>query len=382
MRIDALETVLAGESLFVRIATDTGLVGYGQTGYWGYPDAVGLVVESFRDKLIGRDPLSRERLWNELYRSQPFRGGVVTAGVAAVDIALWDIAGQFFDVPCYVLMGGPVRERIRLHSVLASGWLDSRDAVQDLVDEAVASVEEGFTALKFDPFMDGEDGFQTKAWSRQLKDASEAVGAVRDAVGWDVDIAIELHRKLSTGEAGPLFEELRQHRVYMIEDALSPDGIARWGHLPSGVAPTGTGERLDSIWDFADLVGTDGVDILRPDVGQAGGISHTLKIAALAESHGLRLLCHNYVGPLLTLATAHVYASVMNVSTMEYTLLDEKSPRSEILATPAKRDGGYLQLPASPGLGYGSLTTDHLGAFGRWHPHGLPTTPDGGLHVR
>jgi galactonate dehydratase len=382
MKIDSMDTILAGDSLFVRLVTDSGLVGYGQTGYWGYPDSVGLVVESFRDKLIGADPLARERIWNELYRSQPFRGGVVTAAVAAVDIALWDIAGLQFEVPCYVLMGGPVRDRIRLHSVLASGWLESRDGLQDLVDEAKASVAEGFTALKFDPFMDGDDGFQTKSWARQLLDASQAVGAVRDAVGWDVDIAIELHRKLSTGEAGPLYEELRQHRVYMIEDALSPDGINRWALLPAGVAPTGTGERLDSIWDFADLVATDRVDILRPDVGQAGGMSHTLKIAALAEAHGLRLLCHNYVGPLLTLATAHVYGSVMNVSTMEYTLLDEQSPRVQILGTPAKRVGGYLELPTAPGLGYGTVTTEHLGPFNRWHPHGLPTTPDGGLHVR
>ena len=382
MQIDAVDTILAGDSLFVRVATDDGLVGYGQTGYWGYPDAVAAAVESFRDKLLGRDPLARERLWNEMYRSQPFRGGVVTAGVAAVDIALWDIAGQHFGVPCYVLMGGPVRERIRLHAVLASGWLDSRDALQDLVDEATGAVAEGFTAIKFDPFMDGADGFQTKSWARQLKDASETVGAVRDAVGWDVDIAVELHRKLSTGEAGPLYEELRQYRLYMIEDALSPDGINRWGLLPAGVAPTGTGERLDSIWDFADLVATDRVDIVRPDVGQAGGISHTLKIAALAESKGLRLLCHNYVGPLLTLATAHVYASVVNVSTMEYTLLDEKEPRSTILGTPARRVGGYLELPAGPGLGYGTVSTDQLGPFARWHPHGLPTMPDGGLHVR
>jgi galactonate dehydratase len=382
MRIESVDTLLAGESLFVRLTVDDGTTGYGQTGYWGYPDAVERVVSSFEPALVGRDPLARERLWSDLYRSQPFRGGVVSAAVAAVDIALWDLAGKHFGVPCYRLAGGPVRDRIRLHSVLASGWLDERSGVEDLVAEAVASAEAGFTAIKFDPFVDGPDGFQTKSWARQLKDAVETVAVVRDAVGWDVDIAVELHRKLSAGEAGPLYEELRPHRVYLVEDALSPDRIARWGSLPAGAAPTGTGERLDSIWDFADLVRTDRVEILRPDVGQAGGISHTLKIAALAESFGLRLLCHNYVGPLLTLATAHVHASVINVSTMEYTLLDEKPPRSGILSNPARRVGGYLELPDLPGLGYGEVRTDHLGPFERWRPHDAPMLPDGSRHAR
>ena len=191
MQIDAVDTILAGDSLFVRVATDDGLVGYGQTGYWGYPDAVAAAVESFRDKLLGRDPLARERLWNEMYRSQPFRGGVVTAGVAAVDIALWDIAGQHFGVPCYVLMGGPVRERIRLHAVLASGARQPRCAAGPR-GRGHGAVAEGYPAIKFDPFMDGADGSETKSWARQLKDASETVGAVRDAVGWDVDIAVEL----------------------------------------------------------------------------------------------------------------------------------------------------------------------------------------------
>lgn len=381
MRIESVDTHLLGDTVLVSITTDDGLVGWGQSALWGYPDAVQVAVDAVGGRLVGMDPLARERIWYEVYRAQPFRGSFVSAAAAAIDIALWDIAGRHFEVPCYVLMGGPVRERIRLHLVLGSGWLDKGGGTEALVVEAREAVAMGFTAIKFDPFLDGPDGFQSRSWGRRVLDAVKTAGAVREAVGWDIDIALELHRKFAAAEAAVLYAQLGEIRPYMIEDALPPDGIAPWATLPR-TTPTGTGERLDTIWEFADLVATGGVSILRPDVGEAGGISHVLKIAALAEANGLQILCHNYVGPLLTLATAHIYASVQNVSTMEYTLLDERPPRTGLLGSQAIREGGYLRLPEGTGLGYGTIDPTTLGEFKRWRPQPTPISPDGGLYLR
>ena len=130
------------------------------------------------------------------------------------------------------------------------------------------------------------------------------------------------------------------------------------------------------------MVTAGGVGILRPDIGEAGGLSHVLKIAALAEAHGLQILCHNYVGPLLTLATAHLYSSVQNVATMEYTLLDEAPPRNQLLGRQAIREGGYLRLPDGIGLGYATIDPKTLGEFNRWRPQPTPISPDGGLYLR
>ena len=370
-----------GDTLLVSIATDKGLVGWGQSALWGYPDAVKVAVDAVGGRLVGMDALARERIWYEVFRAQPFRGSFVSAAAAAIDIALWDLAGQRFDVPCYVLMGGPVRERIRLHLVLGSGWLDQGGGTDALVAEAKRAVALGFTAIKLDPFLDGPDGFQSRTWSRRVSDAVQTAKAVREAVGWDVDIAFELHRKFAAAEAAVLYSELADLRPYMIEDALPPDGIAPWASLPR-TSPTGTGERLDTIWEFADLVTAGGVGILRPDIGEAGGLSHVLKIAALAEAHGLQILCHNYVGPLLTLATAHLYSSVQNVATMEYTLLDEAPPRNQLLGRQAIREGGYLRLPDGIGLGYATIDPKTLGEFNRWRPQPTPISPDGGLYLR
>ena len=381
MRIEAVQTFLVADSLFVRVATDTGICGWGQTALWGFPDAAEVVLQSFRESLLGRNPLDRERLWYENFRAQPFRGSFLSGAIAAIDIALWDIAGQYFAVPCYRLMGGPVRDRIRLHLVMGSGWLERSASPASVASEARQAVDMGFTALKFDPFLDGPDGFQSTSWARCLLNAVRVVEAVREEVGWDVDLAFELHRKFSVAESAELYEALRKFHPYMIEDALPPDSIAAWGSLPR-TAISGTGERLDTIWEFADLIRTGAVDILRPDVGEAGGITHVLKIASLAEAFGLRLLCHNYVGPLVTLATAHVYAATQCVSTMEYTLLDERSPRCDLLEHSAVREGGYLLLPDSPGLGYSQVFLDTQPPYRRWAPHPLPSTLDGGLYLR
>jgi galactonate dehydratase len=384
VKIAKITTALVHEWLLVEVTTDDGIVGIGQSAYWGFPDACERVIDSFRDLLVGEDPLRRNHLWNLMYRSMPFRGGVLTSAIAAIDIALWDVAGKHHGVPAHVLMGGPVRDRVRLHAVMASGWLDERTSLDDVVAEARHLVEEGFTAVKFDPFPDGRLGFQADSYARMLRSGVEAVAAVREAVGWDVDIAIECHRKFGPGEAADFARQLEGFGIYMFEDALPADSTASWAELaPKVRIPIGTGERNDTIYEFRELL-AGGIVYARPDVGTAGGLTPSLKIAALAEAHHAQVICHNYVSPLLTAATLQLYAAIGNAGTFEYTMLDEQEPRSFLLQKPLERDGGWLKVPQEPGIGV-SLADDwreRLGDFKRWRPHLMWPRPDGSLYLR
>jgi len=385
MKIEHVETTLVHEWLIVRITTDTGLVGIGQSAYWGYPDACELVLDSYKALLVGEDPMNTAHLWLSMYRSAPFRGGVITSAIAAVDIALWDIKGKHLGVPVHVLLGGKVRDRIRLHAVLATGWLEDRASVDDVVREANEAVAEGFTAIKFDPFPDGAEGYQTDSYARMMKSGFDCVAAVRESVGWDVDIAVEGHRKLGPAEAVDFARELEPLRIFMYEDALQPDSLAAWREFTRKVTiPVGTGERNDTIWEFRELLEEGSVQYVRPDLGMAGGFTACMKIAAMAEAYHAQLLCHNYVSPLITAATVQLYAAVHNVSTFEYTLLDEREPRTFLLREPVRREGGFLTIPDAPGIGV-DLADDweeRLGAFARWRPHPLARRTDGSIHSR
>ncbi len=209
MRIDDVRSYVAGCMHFVTLHTDNGLVGLGQSGFWAYPTAVHAIVERFRDYLVGKDPSQIERHWQHPYRMGPFRGAALTAAVSAVDIALWDIKSQHFHTPVHELLGGRYRDRVRLCRLL---W--SKDG-HALVAEAQDAASQGFTAVKFDPLL---AGYQDASYARMSESCMELVGAVRSAVGLDVDIVLELHRKLTPLQALPLIERLASFSLLFCED--------------------------------------------------------------------------------------------------------------------------------------------------------------------
>ena len=188
MKIEQVETLLIGNGLVVRLTTDSGLTGLGQTACWGYPTAVQSIVDVYKEYLIGQNPLQIEHHWNHLYRMAPFRGTAIMGAVAAIDIALYDIKGKHFEVPAWELLGGSVRDKIRLHLLSGGGTPEANFA------SAKAAVEEGFTAVKFDPL---PGGYQDMAQARLIDTAVEITAAAREAGGPDLDLIIELHRKLT-----------------------------------------------------------------------------------------------------------------------------------------------------------------------------------------
>ena len=342
MKIDKIESMLIGGAYVVRITTDTGITGIGQTACWGYPTAVESIVEVFKNYLIGQNPLRIEHHWNYLYRMAPFRGTVIMGAVAAVDIALYDIKGKHFDVPVWELLGGNVRDKIRLHLLSGGPTAETNH------DAAKAAVAEGFTAMKFDPVT---SGYEDMGQARLIQNAVEITAAAREGGGPDLDLIVELHRKLTPMVAIDLAEALKPFHVLFLEDPIQIDSVSSQAQISAkSSAPFGNGERFVSIWEFRELLEQGGPQYLRPDVALAGGLTHCKKIAAIGESYHCAVVTHNFLGPITTAASLHLDATIPNFVTQEYTTGDESEGRA-MFKTSYKREGGYIPIPQSPGLG-------------------------------
>jgi galactonate dehydratase len=369
-KIERVEPLAIGGGCYVRITTDDGLVGVGQGAAWGYPAAVGQVLQSFSEYLVGQEAMRIEHHWQYLYRMAPFRGNVVSAAVSAIDIALWDIKGQRLQVPIWELLGGKCRDKVRLHLLMGGG------TPQDVYEKARAAAAEGFTAIKFDPL---PGGFQNLALDGLVGAAVDRVAAAREAVGREVDIIVELHRKLTPLQAMPVCEALAPLHPLFVEDPIQIDSIQSQAEIARRLtSPIGNGERLSSIWEFRELLVAGGHQYVRPDVGLAGGLTHVKKIAAIAESFHAGVVTHNFLGPLLTAASVHLDVSIPNFAVQEYSKVDEQ--RAEAFPGTLQRQGGYLPLPEAPGLGV-KIDDARLVELGRplFNPTGVPLRADGSV---
>ncbi|MEK9675327.1 MAG: mandelate racemase/muconate lactonizing enzyme family protein [Chloroflexota bacterium] len=351
MKIERVESILAGNSHIVRIFTDTGLDGIGQSACWGYLEATDSVVKKFSDYLVGKDPLQIEHHWQYLYRMGPFRGSVLMGALSAVDIALWDIKGKAFDAPVWQLIGGKVRDKVRLHLLMGGIRPDAADqgtTAEGLRLNAQDAAEEGFTAIKTDPL---PDGFQSMTLSRLIHDTRENVAAMREGAGLDVDIILEMHRKLTPMQAVALAEQLVEFRPLFYEDPVQIDSIKSQGEIAQRTTlPIANGESMHTIWEFRELYEAGGSQYARPDLGLGGGITHVKKIAGIAESYHSAVVTHNFLGPVLTAAACNIDTSIPNFVTQEYSKVDE-APVNSMYTTAWKREGGYIPVPDAPGIG-------------------------------
>ncbi len=342
MKIDQVEHFLLGNSYVVRLTTDTGISGIGTSACWGYPEAIRAIARVFKEYLIGQNPMRIEHHWQHLYRMAPFRGTALCGAVSAMDIALYDIKGKHFQVPVWELLGGNCRDKIRLH-LLAGG-----PTPEKMYENAKAAVAEGFTAIKFDPIT---GGYQNQAQSRIIQNAVEIVAAAREGAGPDVDLIVEVHRKLTPMVAVALGEALIPYHLYFMEDPIQIDTITTQAEIAKRIpVPLGNGERFTSIWEFRELLEHGGPQYVRPDIALAGGLTHCKKIAAIAESYHCAVVTHNFLSPLGTAASLHLDASIPNFITQEYSKNDE-SERNAVYKSAHKREGGYIPLPEAPGLG-------------------------------
>ncbi|HEV8634668.1 MAG TPA: mandelate racemase/muconate lactonizing enzyme family protein [Chloroflexota bacterium] len=341
-RIARVESLLLGGGQYVRVTTEDGLVGLGQTACWGYPSAVDELIRVFEQYLVGQDAMRIEHHWQYLYRMAPFRGSVLSGAVSAVDVALWDIKGQKLGVPIWELLGGRCRDRVRLHLLMGG------ETAEEIAANARAAAEEGFTAIKFDPL---PAGYENQTLDGLVGMAVDRVAAAREAVGREVDVVVELHRKLTALQALPLCEALAPFRPLFVEDPIQIDSIQSQAEIARRLStPIANGERLHTIWEFRELLVAGGAQYVRPDVGLAGGLTHCKKIAAIAESFHAAIVTHNFLGPVLTAASVHLDVAVPNFVVQEYSKGDE-GPMREAFPGALEREGGYLKVPEAPGLG-------------------------------
>ncbi|MEX0926054.1 MAG: galactonate dehydratase [Dehalococcoidia bacterium] len=358
MKVTGVETLRASRFTYVRVHTDEGITGVGElhpaSGTGGTPFTPIAAVEYCAEYLAGKDPLHIERHWQHMFRRCLFRGGADTmAAIGAIDIALWDIKGKAAGLPVYELLGGPTREKVRLYTHLGG------NTPQALAEHARRFVADGFTAARLYPFgdfgrSDFEEGrgLENMSYTSMVRNAVERVEAVRDAVGPDIDIMIDVVNRLTPAEAIAVGRALEPYSLYFFEDPIEPENMDAWEYVAANVPmPLAMGERLYTIHQFRDLLNHNGAAYVRPDLSLAGGITNIKKIAAIAEASYVGVVPHNPLSCVLTAACVQLDAATHNIPVQEYPHDEFEKPKVDLVKEPLKREGGYLLVPDSPGIG-------------------------------
>ena len=314
MKITRVEPLLVDRFLYVRVHTDAGIVGLGESGTWGQLEASAAAIVKYGDYLIGKDPFPIEHHWNVMLRANHFTGAAITGAVSAIDIALWDIKGKFFKVPVYELLGGKVRHKARLY-----GHVKGR-TIEKLVEEAIRLKNAGFTALgHLNPLLDEDENEPYyRSHAAKIEGAIDNVRRLREAVGPTVDLCIEIHRRLTPPEAIALARGIEKYTPMFYEDPLRPNSFDAMAQVARHIdIPIATGERFTSLYQFQALLTRDAVQYLRPDVCLCGGITGAKKIAALAEAHDAWIVPHNPLSPVSTAACLQIAACIPNFAIQE-----------------------------------------------------------------
>ena len=334
--------------LFVRIDTDTGPSGWGEPVVEGRAHTVAAAVEELADYLVGKDPRHIEDHWSVLYRGGFYRGGpVLMSAIAGIDQALWDIKGKDLGRPVHELLGGPVRERIRVYS-----WIGG-DRPADTAKAAKDAVARGFTAVK----MNATEELQYVDSHAKVERVLANVQAIRDAVGPHVGIGVDFHGRVHKPMAKVLMRELAPFRLMFIEEPVLSEYLECIPELAAiSPAPIALGERLYSRYDFKRVLHTGGVDIIQPDPSHAGGITETRKIAAMAEAYDVALALHCPLGPIALAANLQLDAVCHNAFIQEQSLGIHYNAGNDLLDYISDRsvfayERGFVTIPGDPGLG-------------------------------
>lgn len=349
MKITRLTTFLVPPRwLFVRIDTDQGISGWGEPVVEGRAHTVAAAVEELADYLVGKDPRHIEDHWSVLYRGGFYRGGpVLMSAIAGIDQALWDIKGKHLGVPVHTLLGGPVRERIRVYS-----WIGG-DRPADTAKAAKDAVARGFTAVK----MNATEEMHFVDTHAKVQRVLENVQAVRDAVGPDIGLGLDFHGRVHKPMAKVLMRELLPFKLMFIEEPVLSDHLEAIPELAAiSPAPIALGERLYSRYDFKRVFTTGGVDIIQPDPSHAGGITETHKIAAMAEAYDVALALHCPLGPIALAANLQLDAICHNAFIQEQSLGIHYNATNDLLDYVTDRsvfayEDGFVSIPGGPGLG-------------------------------
>lgn len=348
MKITRIETFLVPPRwLMCRVETDEGIVGWGEPVVEGRAETVRAAVEELSELLLRQDPAPIEHHWQRLTKGGFYRGGpVLSSAVAGLDQALWDIAGKSLGVPVHRLLGGPVRDKVRVY-----GWVGGDDPAE-LVDRVSARVETGLTAVK----MNGSGVMGRSATVREIDGIVDRLASVREVLGPDRDVAVDFHGRFNAATARRVLPLLEPLRPMFVEEPVLPE----YGHLLGDVVrsspvPIATGERLFSRTDFLPALQA-GISVAQPDLSHAGGISEVRRIASLAETYDVLLAPHCPLGPLALAASLQVAFATPNFLIQEQSIGIHYNQDAELLdyvldAEVFAFPDGHIHRTDAPGLG-------------------------------
>ncbi|GAA3712422.1 galactonate dehydratase [Streptomyces tremellae] len=348
MKIVRIETFLVPPRwLFCRVETDEGLVGWGEPVVEGRAEVVRAAVDVLAEHLLGQDPLRIEDHWQVMTKGGFYRGGpVLSSAVAGLDQALWDIAGKAYEAPVHALLGGPVRDRVRVYA-----WVGGDDPSR-IREEVTAQVEAGFTAVK----MNAAGRTPPMTTPAQTAGVVARVAAAREALGPDRDVAVDFHGRFTVAGARRVLGELGPLHPLFVEEPLLPEH----GHaLPALVAaspvPIATGERLYGRAEFLPALAA-GIAVAQPDLSHAGGISEVHRIASLADVYGAQLAPHCPLGPIALAASLQVAFATPNFLIQEQSRGIHYNKDADLLSylvdtEPFRFEAGHARRTTAPGLG-------------------------------
>lgn len=330
---------------FIKVETDEGLYGWGEASLGTQEGALCGCVEDLKRLITGRNPLEIEKMRFEVYRDIYWKGGpVLMSAISGIEMAMWDISGKFYNAPVHALLGGKVRDKVKMY---ANAWFIDAKEPEDFAKCAKKTVDLGVKALKWDPFGKSHMTIENDVLSK----AVDIVGAVREAVGNSVDLLIECHGRFNPYTAVKISKALEKFNIFLMEEPCPPDNFEALAYVRSkSNIPISGGERVYSIYGFEDLFAKGAVDIAQPDIFHTGGIYESKKVAAMAEAKHIPVSFHNPSGPISNAAILNLAATVPNFIIHEIMLTDGAF-RKDITNEKVVFEDGYILIPDKPGIG-------------------------------
>lgn len=363
--------------VFVRVDTDEpGLIGWGEASLSWQAGAVCGAVQDLTELVLGEDPRRVERLWQAMTRGLYFRGGIVTmTAIGGIDQALWDIKAKALGVPLYELLGGPVRDRVRLYANLGSELGGDTRSPGAWADAAQACLESGFDAMKVYPVRPS----RPLEGAAAVREAESLVATVRTSAGDDADVMVDLHGRTTSAMAIRIGHAIAPYDPWFLEEPCPPGDVDAMVEVARALPiPIATGERLVTRHEFRSHLERRACAVIQPNVCFCGGVSELRRIAAMAETHFVPVAPHNPSGPIATMVSMHLALAMPNFLILEQ-VRDDVPWRWEIVDVPLVTTGGSAEPPSGPGIGVElleSVAAAHPG--GRATPH-RSVAADGGL---
>ena len=372
MKITRFEvTPVERRGLLLQVFTDEGLVGYGSPMNYEHGRTVTRAIDDMADYLIGRDPRQIEDHWQVLFRSSYSRQmPILLSALSGIEMACLDILGKSAGLPIWRMLGGSVRERIRVYAGVGGA------SAEEAAASARSAVDDGFTAVKTGIFPQPVRYMETPAIVDQ---AATRIGAIRDAVGPGVDIAVDFHRAAWPPLAKVLLQELEPLKLMFVEEPSHPENVDALLEITRSTSiPIATGERNTTRWGFRELCEKKAAAILQPDVRHCGGILEMKKIASLAEIHYIAVAPHSAADPLGIVASIHAMAGTPNFLIQEF----GGGTGESLFTEPLRCENGFVELPQGPGLGV-EITPEGIAAnevTGEWRQRAMRRLPEDGSY--